>query len=324
MARGALVLGMAMLLAACAAPPADSERLALASGDAPFIDALLDGAPRPPRAVSGHLLLPRMGAPPYAAVVLVHGAQGQGMQDWRYMRLFAERGFAVLAVDSFGPRGVDRTVTDQTLVSEASMLLDAYAALDALARDPRIDGERVALVGFSKGGTVALYAALERFRAALAPPGRRFAAHVAYYPWCGLRPLDLRGTGAPLLVQIGGLDDVTPARLCAELLAEMRAAAPDAAIALVVHPEAAHAFDHPLLGLVDLPVVGQVPGRCRIQEESPGRFVEQSSRLEVRGDTVKQVLAACSGDRATAGGDAEATAAADRWTLAWLGGMRGD
>ena len=70
----------------------------------------------------------------------------------------------------------------------ASGVADAYAALDMLARHPRIDADRIAIVGFSFGGEVAHLTAFERrAHRVLAPGQRRFAAHVAYYPGGQLR-----------------------------------------------------------------------------------------------------------------------------------------
>jgi len=42
-------------------------------------------------------------------------------------------------------------------------------------------------MGFSRGGVVALYSSLSRFRRRYGPPGLTFAAHIALYPGCLVR-----------------------------------------------------------------------------------------------------------------------------------------
>ena len=225
--RAAVLLALlAPLLAACAVPPGDSRPVALASRDFGFIDELGQAGAGRAREVDGRLFLPPTGAAPYPAVVLLHSSIGQGTQDWRTADVLRARGFAVLAIDSFGPRGVEKTIKDQTLVSEASMVADAYAGLAALSADPRIDGGRIAVMGFSKGGIAALYAGLETVRARMGVGARRFAAHVAYYPWCGVAFLDPRTTGAPILIELGARDEVAPPALCEAFAGEVRKADP--------------------------------------------------------------------------------------------------
>jgi dienelactone hydrolase len=251
---------------------------------------------------------------------MLHSAAGPGTQDWHYAEVLREAGFAVLAVDSFGPRGVTRTVDDQSLVSEASMLADAFAARAALAGDPRIDARRIALVGFSKGGIAALYGGLEEFRAAYG--GEPFAAHVAYYPWCGLEPLDLATTGAPVLVQMGDNDDVAPVELCRDLIGRIAGASPGAAPRLVVYPGARHAFDHPNLdSLAWVPVTGMIPSNCRIEEVAPGAFVEHTTGRDVNGANLADILTACGRRGAEAGGDPEAAATAEQTMIEFLAAM---
>jgi len=314
--RAGALAALLLALVACATPPAGSERVEFASADFGFIDEVLRGEAGTPRRVRGYLQVPAT-PPPWPAVVLLHGASGPGSQDRHYADVLARAGFAVVAVDSFGARGVTRTVDDETLVSEASMLADAFAARQALADDPRIDAERIALVGFSKGGIAALYGAIEEIRAAYG--AKPFAAHVAYYPWCGLRPLALRTAGAPVLVQMGDNDNVAPVELCRDLVAAIEQADPTASISLVVYPGARHAFDHPSLASLGwVPITGMIPSDCLIEEIEPGAFIERTTGHAVRADDLAQILAACGRRGAEAGGDPEAAARAEQTMIAFL------
>lgn len=325
MRRGLCVLAglLSALLSGCGLPPAGSQPVAVPTRDYGFVDSLLAGESGRPQSVEGHLLLPAGAAPPYPAVVLLHSSNGFGTLERHYAELLAGAGFAVLAVDSFGWRGVDKTIKDQTLVSEAGMLADAYGALTLLSADPRFDADRIALIGFSKGGTVALYAAFERMAAALAPQGPRFAAHAAFYPWCGLALQRPATTGRPVLVQIGGADEVTPPAACQALAERLAATDPAADLELVVYPGAGHAFDHPLLGawglpITSMPVRGMLPGRCRIEEQPDGRFVESVTGRSVTGADLAEVLALCGSIAGSVQGDEAAAAEAARRLLAFL------
>lgn len=68
------------------------------------------------------------------------------------------------------------------------------SALAVLGRHPRIDPERIAVMGFSKGGFAALYSSLRRFARMHGPAGLTFAAHVAFYPIRDRRPAGPRVT----------------------------------------------------------------------------------------------------------------------------------
>jgi dienelactone hydrolase len=60
------------------------------------------------------------------------------------------------------------------------MIGDTYRALELLATHPRIDPARIGVMGFSKGGGVALYAAMTRFQRRHGPAGAKFAHHIAF------------------------------------------------------------------------------------------------------------------------------------------------
>ncbi len=310
--RRLVATGLLAILAACGGV---GDTVEFASADPPFIDTL---ASAPARTVEGGFLAPD-GAPPWPAVVMLHQSLGQGRQDREYAERLAAAGYAVLAVDSFGPRGVERTIDDQTAVSEAAMIRDAYGALGRLASDPRIDARRVAVLGFSKGGIAAFYAAFREIAAAAAPAGRRFAAHVAFYPWCGLVLSEPRTTGAPILVLAGDADDVAPPALCRERIAEARAADPAADIDLVLYPGARHAFDHPMLAWFGrLRAGGQMPRECLIVEGPDGRFVERKTGRDVTSASIAEALEGCAVKGGTAGGDPDAAADAMERLLAFL------
>ena len=73
--------------------------------------------------------------------------------DERWGRQIAPWGYVTLTVDSFGPRGIEETCGNGT---PADMAFDAYRALDFLVRQHAVDPDRVAVLGFSQGGWLAL------------------------------------------------------------------------------------------------------------------------------------------------------------------------
>lgn len=291
------------------------DGVSIASSDPRFIDEL---GQAPARQVEGGLLTPRT-PPPWPAVVMLHQSLGQGRQDEAYAKRLAAAGFAALAVDSFGPRDVERTIEDQSAVGEAAMIADAYGALRRLRQDPRIDGDRIALLGFSKGGVAAFYAAYAEIASKATPTGGRFAAHVAFYPWCGLKLRAPKLYGAPVLVFGGGADDVAPVAFCEDRVRELKAVDPAAPVELIVYPNVRHAFDHPLLAWFGkLPAGGQMPRECLIEEVAPGRYQEKKSGLAVTSETIGVALEACAVKGGTAGGDDAAAADAMARLLAFL------
>ena len=177
-------------------------------------------------------------------MIVHHGSAGPSPQrEGRYAARLVELGIAAFVIDSFGPRGARRTVENQARVSGRTMVGDAFAALRTLAAHPRLDPKRIGIIGFSKGGTVAVNTAATQFvRRYLGSTALRFAAHISFYPWCGLQFRTIRGTGAPLLMLIGGADDYTGVSHCRRYSERMRKAGMNAR--LVVYPGAHHAFDH--------------------------------------------------------------------------------
>jgi dienelactone hydrolase len=185
------------------------------------------------------------GAGPFPAIVLLHSCNGNWKRlDERWGRQIAPWGYVTLTVDSFGPRGIDNTCSSG---SPTDMAFDAYRALEFLVQQHAVDPDRVAVLGFSQGGWLAL-SSVERGVVEHSSP-HKFRAAAAFYPNCRTIQGNLT---VPTLIMIGELDDWTSAEGCRRLaeggddygVSRRREGAP---IKLIVYPGAYHAFDAPAL-----------------------------------------------------------------------------
>ena len=104
--------------------------------------------------IFGFLFKPKEPGPSPAVVLLHHcgGVTGLVTEDWP--GYLTGLGYVVLTVDSYGSRGVQRCTRENLFETQSNMIKDAYGALDALAKLPFVDGNRVAVVGFSEGANV--------------------------------------------------------------------------------------------------------------------------------------------------------------------------
>lgn len=180
------------------------------------------------------------------AVILLHGSGGASgyVDDWA--RFLTDHGVASLMLDCFTGRGIDFTFADQEQLGRLAMIVDAYRAFDALADHARIDSSRVALMGFSRGGQAALYAAVRRFQDMHGPRQGRFAGYLSFYPACHIRFRDDEQlVDRPIQVLHGTSDDLNPIEPCRDFVA--RASQAGADIGLHEFPGARHVFDWPLL-----------------------------------------------------------------------------
>jgi dienelactone hydrolase len=186
------------------------------------------------------------GTAPLPAVVLLHGCNGNYRRlDERWGNRIASWGYVTLAVDSFGPRGIDNTCASGAPVDLA---FDAYRALDYLALQSFVDSSRVALLGFSQGGWLTL-TSLER-SVIEQTAHHKFRAGIAFYPPCkGFKD----NMTVPTLILIGANDDWTPAEDCRDMVEgrdgfgisrEKGLGVPPK---LVIYSGAYHAFDAPTL-----------------------------------------------------------------------------
>jgi dienelactone hydrolase len=258
--------------------------------------------------VSGELFLPP-GTDKVPALLIHHGSGGVSeTRELRYAREIVKLGVATFVIDSFKPRGVASTVRDQSTVTNNDMLADEFAALKALAGHARIDGKRVGVIGFSKGGTAALLAAHEGRAARALPEGPRFALHVPFYPSCITQHYKPKSTGAPIYMLLGGADTYVGHTVCEAYAAAMKAEG--ARVEVTVYPGAKHGFDS---NQTYNSAQGQNYSRCVFVQQPDGSWKERTSGIttvDANGQRLeeanKRALAACRTLGVSGGPDPEA------------------
>ena len=185
----------------------------------------------PETMIETELFLPQ-GEGPFGCVIALHGSKGWANHHQDHIDGWLDSGLAVCKVNSFTSRGIDMTVDDQLSVTHAMMLVDAFRTRSALAQDPRIG--KIAIAGWSLGGTVALYSAWSPIIEILGGP---FDAHLPFYPAAHIRPEIQKWSDSPILILHGDADDWTPLHLVEGLMPQL----PNAV--LQVYPRAHHSFD---------------------------------------------------------------------------------
>jgi dienelactone hydrolase len=198
--------------------------------------------------VKANLGFPEQARDRYPAVIVVHALSGYRDANEGYVAAeLRKAGFATLTYDSFAARGTTGPALSASPGYLPIGVADAYAALRLLSGEPRIDAERIAIIGFSYGGDVGHLAAFETLRSALNPGPGRFAAHVAFYPGGAFGAIAEPGayTGAPVLMLLGGKDDNLPVTKIENYLAYARTAGAPAPIETVIYPGAYHAWTVP-------------------------------------------------------------------------------
>ena len=126
---------------------------------------------------------------PFPAVVLLHTCSGanEWFEDF-WPEYLNKLGYVTLAVDSFGPRDFERCnrrlfgIKGKNRANrDRYFARDAYGALDFLAKQPFVDKNRVAVMGFSFGAFATNYLAGRQLR----EPGKlNFSAALGLYGHC--------------------------------------------------------------------------------------------------------------------------------------------
>ena len=278
--------------------------------DTPLVVAGKLNVPSQPLNLPGELYLPKNAPTPMPAVILVHGSGGLDFEG-NHIREWAGQlnawGVAALVIDTYGPRGITETVSDQQRISIFAQIADAYAALKQLAADPRIDRNRVAIMGFSRGAVVTVDTALETLRQGFGGGNLRFAAHVALYSGCNVAFADHATDKAPMLFLHGDADNFTPMAPCQDYAKWLQSMGNP--VTFVSYPGAHHGFDSTMrvFELQRAPTLGTCDARYDLDK---ARFVrlDHVDNPQMTADARRKYFASCVGTGASVGGDDKARA----------------
>jgi dienelactone hydrolase len=97
-------------------------------------------------------------------------------------------------------------------------------------------------MGFSHGGLLTMGASTAWAKETFAPSGPAFRAFLPFYPYCNTVYPGRERISDPVRIQLGELDDWTPAESCVRLAETLRASGQDATI--TVYAGARHGFDN--------------------------------------------------------------------------------
>ena len=227
--------------------------------------------------LAGELRLPRQKMQQYPAVLLIHGSGGVSgyVDDWA--KHLNSMGVATFIVDSFTGRGLTKVNNDQSLLGRLAMIEDVYRALDVLAAHKMIDANKIALMGFSRGGQVALYSSLKRFQQLQGTgSGNSFAAYLAFYPACGTKYKDDDTVAdKPIRIFHGTADNYNLVAPCRNFVKRLQTKGAD--VELYEYDGAHHVFDYKKLVKPFVLKKAQTTRNCVLVESDNGTIVNATS-----------------------------------------------
>jgi len=227
-------------------------------------------------------------APPKGAVIALHGCGGlyatrgkrQGQLNARHQAmadLLVGQGYAVVFPDSLRPRGTQELCTHrigQRAITQTERRRDALAALDWVATQPWARSHKIALLGWSHGGSAVL-AATEAGHPEVAAQSNTPAVAVAFYPGCSAASHANYRPTTKLVLMLGEKDDWTPPEPCVVLGKAVGAE-------VNVFADSYHDFDNP---------VGSVKLRRDVPNgANPGQGVHAGANPRARDQAYARLL----------------------------------
>jgi len=278
---------LALVLALAITPAFAQIRMSLIPFDSVTLSGqqvLLGEMQGKPVTLAGELRLPRTGTDKVPVVILVHGIAGLMSPHDEWARALNSWGIGVFIPDHLSGRGIAPMSREDFMLSGLARMVDVYHALPRLLKDPRIDPERIAIMGFSLGGQVTLFSSQERFRTRYGLPNVQFAAYVALYASCFVRYRDdVKVAARPIRLFHGTGDDWCPVEQCRALVADLKKAGAD--VTLTEYPGAFHAYDDPSIKVrLNLPQAMSLR-KCSLTEGEGGQILNsQTGKVFAPGD----------------------------------------
>jgi len=173
-------------------------------------------------------------------MVIVHGSSGVKKSVYEWAKFMNSLGIAAFVIDTFTGRGITRTAEDQSQMTHPASGVDALLALKLLATHPFIDSQKIAIMGFSRGGRAAQFSSFDTARKGVLGKDSQlmYAAHLAFYGGCSEVA---KTTGKPIIMYDGAADDYVPATDCTYVKDILNAQG--ANIEQIIYPGAYHGFD---------------------------------------------------------------------------------
>jgi len=158
-----------------------------------------------------------------------------------------------------------------------NMTLDTFRAQELLAAHPRIDPARIAVIGFSRGGTAVLYTAMRRFQQLWSPNFKVVETFPLYASCFDSVDEDMDVVG-PIREFHGGADDYASIQQCRAYFQRLKAAGRD--VEQVEFPGVHHSYDNVLARTEPTVSTGpQSQRNCSVREEK-GVLVNQQTKQE--------------------------------------------
>ena len=202
---------------------------------------------------------------------MMHGSSGVSSTIEAWTHQFNAMGISTFVIDGFSGRGLTVVGPNQALLGRLNLVLDIYRSLEILAKHPRVDPDRIVLMGFSRGGQAALYASLDRFHKLWNKSGVKFAGYIPFYPDCSTTYAgDTEVAAVPIRIFHGTPDDYNPVASCKAYLARLQEAKRD--VTITEYPDSPHGFDSGLLGVntTSVSVGAQTARNCHLKEGEGG------------------------------------------------------